>query len=136
MIVLSMKGIATEVSKADHLVVHSCTGSFTTAKACIMLRKHWGLIGCEIDPIYFKGTAAAFRELVPRSVLNRKLGTMRSAEVVEIAQKHLKPIYRINAWNSMTLWDVPPRLAYANRSSPCFAVPVEQILKCDAALRK
>lgn len=43
----------TKFSKAGRLVMDSCSRTFMSAKACMVLSKHRGFIGCKIDAIQF-----------------------------------------------------------------------------------
>ena len=107
-----MSDIIEKFSKPGDLVVDPCSGTFSVAKACLLLPKHRRFVGCDLDPACLQHTEDRLIELFARQLLNPRSDiSTRDDKLTSSAQNLVAEIERLKVTKRAAAWNTPKGLS-------------------------
>lgn len=87
----------TKCTKPGQMLMHPCTGTFSSGESCMMLSKYGEFIGCYIDLVCFNASVPTVVGMFERQFQDGESDITGSLEALEAASSCEKAIERLNA---------------------------------------
>lgn len=118
--------LVAKFSKGEQPVISPSSGTFSAARARLMLPKCRLFVGCKIDSVFFNASKQSVEKTFTQNALKEHSYVKVSAEVVVSAGTYVTAMDKIQARRKMVIWDGPAGLlAMQSFLRVCCALSVE-----------